>query len=78
MTAYLDFTLFSLLNLQAMEWPDGLQTVKTSNVLAYTACGLCLSIPFLLLIHSIRKRQQWQNENFKGKYGEFLSGAAKN
>jgi len=59
MEAYLDFALFSMLNIRSMEWPEGLLAVSASNYLACICFGLCASVPFILVILAIRKRHQW-------------------
>mmetsp|Transcript_46376 Transcript_46376/g.61427 ORF Transcript_46376/g.61427 Transcript_46376/m.61427 type:complete len:133 (+) Transcript_46376:1068-1466(+) len=54
MEAYLDFALFSLLNIQSMQWPEGLAVVAVSNYLSYALLGFCGAIPFILLVFAIR------------------------
>ena len=75
MEAYLDFALFSMLNIASVQWPEGLIGVNISNYIAYVLFGLVIAVPLLLCTIAIYKRKSWQDdEGFGNKYGAFLSG----
>ena len=74
MEAYVDFALFSMLNIASIEWPEGLHGVTISNYIAYVLFGLVLAVPLLLFAIAICKRKSWQDEGFGTKYGAFLDG----
>ena len=74
MEAYLDFALFSMLNISEIQWPEGQVIVAISNYLSYVLLGLCGFIPTILCIFACAKRQQTNNNAFKDKYGAFLNG----
>ena len=48
MEAYLDFALFSMLNIASVQWPEGLIGVNISNYIAYVLFGLVIAVPLLL------------------------------
>ena len=74
MEAYLEFALFSLLNISNLYWPEGLDGVTTSNIIAYTLVILCFAIPVLLFAAAYRSRWDLSGEGFSEKYGAFLDG----
>ena len=74
MEAYVDFALFSMLNIASIEWPEGLPGVHLSNYIAYVLCGLVFAVPILLLMVAICQRHSLEDEDFGKKYGAFLDG----
>mmetsp|Transcript_15593 Transcript_15593/g.18531 ORF Transcript_15593/g.18531 Transcript_15593/m.18531 type:complete len:114 (-) Transcript_15593:698-1039(-) len=74
MEAYLEFTLFALLNYHEMEWPENLESVDLSNYLAITLVGLTCVLPVVLFFWMCCNRKKWGDEKFGEKYGSYLDG----
>ena len=78
MEAYIDFSLFSMLNIKDIQWPDDgiLTAVTASNYLAYACFGLCCSVPFLLFFIACCNHKKWGNNSFTMRFGAFLDGTS--
>ena len=74
MEAYLEFCLFAFLNLSALSWPDGLESVFTSNWLAIILVALTISIPIGLGILMCYNLKRWTDEDYSAKYSSYLDG----
>lgn len=72
--AYLNLTLFSLLNMEEVAWPPGQDAVTISNYFAYIFLGLCFVIPIVLAVFFCRTQDAWATSSFKLKYGTYLEG----
>ena len=74
MEAYLEFCLFALLNLSALSWPEGLESVSVSNWLAILLTALTVAIPVGLGILMCYNRRRWSDEDYSAKYGSYFDG----
>ena len=75
MEGYLDLTMFALLNLKEMQWPEyEINCLSVSNYLTYAVFGLCCSAPIFLFLYACFKRKKWEEKNFQNRYGAYLDG----
>ena len=74
MEAFLDFALFSMLNISQIQWIAGLASVEASNVLSYIIFTLCALVPIILCVFAFCKRKNLSDEQFTETYGAFLDG----
>lgn len=65
MEGYLDLTMYSLLNLKEMQWPDyEINSLSISNYLTYIVFGLCCSAPLILFFYACFRRKKWEEPKF--------------
>jgi len=72
---FADLTLFTMLNVSEAEWPKGLESVITSNVISYLTLLACLAVPAFLFFYACRRRATWQDPDFQDRFGSLLDGS---
>jgi len=73
MEAYLDFVMFSLLNIKTMdEHDDRFLIVKASKYLSITLLALSLLLPIVMCIFWACRYKQWDQDKFDERYGSLL------
>ena len=74
MEAYLDFVLFSLLNIVEMQWPDNIGSIAISNYISILILTLCFMTPVFLIVFSCVNKDRWDDDDYSNKYSSFLQG----
>ena len=73
MEAYLDFVMFSLLNIKTMsELDDRFVIVKASNILSIILLTVSMILPIAMCIIWALKHKQWDQDEFAERYGSLL------
>ena len=73
MEAYLDFVMFSLLNIKTMsELDDRFVIVKASNILSIILLTVSMILPIAMCIIWALKYKQWDQDEFAERYGSLL------
>ena len=77
MEAYLDFAMFSLLNIKTMgEQDDRFPIVMASNCLSVILLTLSLILPIVMCIIWAFKYKQWDQDDFEERYGSLMDSTA--
>ena len=77
MEGYMDIVLFSLMNLQSVEWSGVFWSVDLSNCLAAILTAIFCSLPIYFIFFYACNMRKWNDDLFKGKYGALLEGTKK-
>jgi len=72
MEGYLDFCLFSLLNVNGLDWSGNFWAVTVCNYMAIFIAGLACLFPIFILVWYLCRMHLWETEEFKNKWGAVL------
>ena len=72
MEGYLDFCLFSLMNIKALDWSGTFIAVTICNYVAIIFTTFACLFPVFVVVYFICRMHLWQSEDFKRKWGELL------
>ena len=74
MEGYMDIVLFSMLNIEDLNWEDSFWAVKVSNYLAIVLTAVLSGLPIFFIIFYGRNLKNWNASRFQSKYGALLDG----
>ena len=74
MEAYLDFAMFSLLNIKTIDWGDDFIITVASNYISIILLTSTLVIPVIMCFFWAWSYKRWNKEEFIDKYGSLLEG----
>ena len=77
MEAYLEFCIFSMMNIRELKWIENQTTISVNNFLCLFMIALVVLIPFVLFMIMWRNRKKWNDSLFGKQYGTYLGGMAK-
>lgn len=77
MEAYLEFCIFSMMNIRELQWIPNQTTISVNNFLCLFMIALVVLIPFVLFMIMWRNRKKWNDSLFGKQYGTYLGGMAK-
>ena len=72
MEGYLDFCLFSLLNVTSLDWSGAFSAVTLCNYMAIFITVLACPFPIFILVWYLLRMHLWDTEEFKEKWGTVL------
>ena len=74
MEGYLDFCLFALINLVALDWSDQFLIVTICNYVTLSMVIIITGFPIFACFFYLYRITAWTDDEFSNKYGELLSG----
>ena len=69
---FLELCVLSLLNIDELQWYEGLNFVRFSNYTAIITIVVCVLMPAVIIIIACKHKGSWKEESFSGKYGSFF------
>ena len=72
--SYMSFTLMALINVKHLDWESDFIATQICNYFAIFVIVLSCSLPIVMSVLYLRSMQNWENDDYKEKYGALLDG----